>query len=95
MWKNDFDPAMLATLGDAFDLAWDYVEKSPQSFFDDKQVCRDELAAIIVSLGQRGDDNKLRIANRAIEILQDATQRQLSPSHRPAPAPDPIARNAG
>jgi hypothetical protein len=83
MWKNEFEPALLATLAEAFDMAWSYVEKSPRSFFDDKQVCRDELAAIIVSLAQRGDDNKLLIANRAIEILRDARRHELSSRHHP------------
>jgi len=81
MWKNEFDPTLLAILGEAFDLAWDYVEKSPQSFFDDRTECRDELAAIILGLAQRGDDNKIRIANRAIEILRDARARELARSN--------------
>ena len=76
MWKNEFEPVLLSTLAAAFDLAWDFIERSPQSFPDNKQVSREELAAIIIRLAQRGEDNKLRIANHAITILREAAERK-------------------
>jgi hypothetical protein len=75
MWKDEFEPVLLSTLAAAFDLAWDFIEKSPETFSDDKQVSREELAAIIIRLAQRGEDNKLRIANRAITILRGTAER--------------------
>jgi hypothetical protein len=76
MWKNEFEPVLLSTLAAAFDLAWEFIEKSPQTFSDNKQVSREELAAIIISLAQHGEDNKLRIANRAITILRREAERK-------------------
>jgi hypothetical protein len=76
MWKDEFEPVLLSTLAAAFDLAWDFIERSPQTFPDNKQVSREELAAIIIRLAQRGEDNKLRIANRAITILRGAAERK-------------------
>jgi ABC-type uncharacterized transport system involved in gliding motility auxiliary subunit len=81
MWKDEFEPVLLSTLAAAFDLAWDFIEKSPQTFSNDKQVSREELAAIIIRLAQRGEDNKLRIANRAITILR-GTAEQTRPELR-------------
>jgi hypothetical protein len=76
MWKDEFEPILLSTLAAAFDLAWNFIEKSPQIFSDDKEVSREQLAAIIIRLAQRGEDNKLRIANRAITILRGAAERK-------------------
>ena len=51
-------------------------EKSPQMFSDDKKVRREELAAVIISLAQRGESNKLRVANHAITILREAAEQK-------------------
>lgn len=73
-FKDSFDPETLATLGQAFDLAWNYIEQSGAPAFADRDDGQYKLASILVALAQNGESNKIALANKAIAQLREAEQ---------------------
>ena len=80
-WKEEFDPKLLVTMGEAFDLAWEFIEKSAYPISDDREDARFQLASAVVHLAREGQTNKFILTNRAIGVLRDAEQLRRSRSH--------------
>ena len=57
-------------VGDAYAIAANYLRKS--GAIPDTYLTNDRLLEIIVRMVQRGEDNKLRLANKAIAQFQAA-----------------------
>ena len=52
--------------GEAYAIAWNYLSRTGAIDIDDVPAANDRLAAIIVDLFNRGEFNRIRLANRAI-----------------------------
>jgi hypothetical protein len=85
MWKSNFEPQQLESMSAAFEVAWDFIEKTSRYQFVDKDAAREELAEIVMHFAQTGELNKLKLANLSI-----AKMRQRIDAHSPARAPRPI-----
>ncbi|CAN5506203.1 hypothetical protein BH11PSE4_BH11PSE4_06670 [soil metagenome] len=57
-------------IGDAYGIAANYLRRS--GAIPDTLVTNDRLLQIIVEMFHRGDDNKIRLANRAIGEFEAA-----------------------
>ncbi|UGV26304.1 hypothetical protein E0H22_11740 [Rhodopseudomonas boonkerdii] len=70
-------------VGDAYAIAANFLRRS--GVIPDTYVTNDRLLEMIVQMFHRGEDNKLRLANRAIAQFQ-AVEREvkLSGTHRTA-----------
>jgi hypothetical protein len=70
---NSFDPEAAATLGAAFDAAWDALQKSGSPLASDAQATttRERLAKRIIEMGQKGMRNHQRLVEDALAHRPD------------------------
>lgn len=69
--NSSFDPEAVATLSAAFDEAWEKLKQSGSSFTRPayERAAREILAKHIIELAQRGERNRRRLCDSAIEFL--------------------------
>jgi hypothetical protein len=67
--------------GEAHAIAWNYL--SLNGAIDDARVANDRLVAIIMDLFDRGEFNKIRLANKAITQFQTRLEPRGTNGNRP------------
>jgi len=67
--------------GEAHAIAWNYLSQT--GAIDDARVANDRLVAIIMDLFDRGEFNKLRLANKAITQFQARSEPRGTNGNRP------------
>ena len=62
-------------------IAWNYLSQT--GAIDDARVANDRLVAIIMDLFERGEFNKIRLANKAITHFQARPEPRGTHGNRP------------
>lgn len=74
-----FDPDVLDVMGEAFEIAWNFVERSSDHRSSTQpSVLRDILARNIILSARLGETSKVALANFAIGRLRAQTQLNAS-----------------
>jgi hypothetical protein len=71
-----FGPESLDVMSEAFDIAWNFVERSSHPQSADRSVLRDSLARNIILSARLGETSKVALANFAIGRLRTETGRR-------------------
>jgi hypothetical protein len=85
-----FTPEEVAVLCDAFDAAWDFVQRFSDATYPERSVVRQGLARDIIMSARLGETHKVALANFAIRRFRASLlERQQVGSVRGAPGGHP------
>jgi hypothetical protein len=63
---SEFDPETVGLLAEAFDAAWQHIEKSRPIAGDDVEHCRSALASHIIENAKRGQRDRAKLVEDAL-----------------------------
>jgi hypothetical protein len=76
--NDSFSPEALDMMSEAFEIAWNFVERSTAPAMSERSALREVLARNIVLSARLGETNKVALANFAIVRLRADSQPRRS-----------------